>query len=192
MSAAFKLAVGFGLAAALLLFVEAVLAVFPNALWTALLLAPPVLVAALLLDSTRRRRTFALRFSPGSLTGQGRTRAEEPAPPATVAPPPSPESVALAEAADHFNATGFPRTVAGIAKSLGPPNASIVPDSDAGEEVLVTIAWDLSWYQYRVVAGSGEPVRLEHRGQELEELEERFQAWNVQVAPDGRLQPEAD
>jgi hypothetical protein len=98
--------------------------------------------------------------------------------------------VSLLEAADLFNGSAYRRTVGGIAKSLGEPNASIVPLSGTSGELAVTVAWELSWYQYRVSPDSAQPVRLERRGHELEELEQGFKDWNAQVEDEGRLVPE--
>ena len=98
--------------------------------------------------------------------------------------------VALLEAADLFNGSTYRRTVGGIAKSLGDAKASIVPLSGDAGEIAVTVAWDLSWYQYRVSPESAQPVRLERRGHELDELEETFKAWNAHVEDEGRLVPE--
>jgi hypothetical protein len=98
--------------------------------------------------------------------------------------------LAIVEAADLFNASAFRRTVGGIAKSLGTPHASILPLSGANTEMVVTIAWDLSWYQYRVSLESGQPVRLAERGHELGELASVYKAWNATVEDDGRLVPE--
>jgi hypothetical protein len=98
--------------------------------------------------------------------------------------------VSLLEAADLFNGSAYRRTVGGIAKSLGEPNASIVPLSGTSGELAVTVAWELSWYQYRVSPDSGQPVRLERRGHELDELDEGFKDWNAQVEDEGRLVPE--
>jgi hypothetical protein len=98
--------------------------------------------------------------------------------------------VALLEAADLFNGSAYRRTVGGIAKSLGEPSASIVPLSGTSGELAVTVAWELSWYQYRVSPDSAQPVRLERRGHELDELEESFKDWNAQVEDEGRLVPE--
>jgi hypothetical protein len=98
--------------------------------------------------------------------------------------------VALLEAADLFNGSAYRRTVGGIAKSLGEPSASIVPLSGTSGELAVTVAWELSWYQYRVSPDSGQPVRLERRGHELNELDEGFKDWNAQVEDEGRLVPE--
>ena len=61
----------------------------------------------------------------------------------------------MVEAADIFNASDYRRTVGGIAKSLGEPRASIVPLSGVSGELIVTVAWDISWYQYRVTPGLG-------------------------------------
>lgn len=98
--------------------------------------------------------------------------------------------IALLEAADLFNASAYRRTVGGIAKSLGEARASIVPLSGTAGELAVTVAWDLSWYQYRVSPESAQPVRLERRGHELEELEGGFKDWNAHVEDEGRLVPE--
>jgi hypothetical protein len=97
--------------------------------------------------------------------------------------------LAVVEAADLFNSSPFRRTVGGIAKSLGEPRASIVPLSGVNRELVITIAWDISWYQYRVSFDSGQQVRLAERGLELDELESSFTAWNAHVTPDGRLVP---
>jgi hypothetical protein len=102
----------------------------------------------------------------------------------------SDDEIAVLEAADLFNASAYRRTVGGIAKSLGMPNASIVPLSGTAGELVVTVAWDLSWYQYRVSPDSGQPVRLERRGHELDELEPGFKNWNAHVEDEGRLVPE--
>jgi hypothetical protein len=96
----------------------------------------------------------------------------------------------LLEAADLFNGSTYRRTVGGIAKSLGDAKASIVPLSGDAGAIAVTVAWDLSWYQYRVSPDSAQPVRLERRGHELDELEETFKTWNAHVEGEGRLVPE--
>jgi hypothetical protein len=100
--------------------------------------------------------------------------------------------VAVVEAADLFNSSPFRRTVGGIAKSLGEPRASIVPLSGVNRELVITIAWDISWYQYRVSFETGQPVRLAGRGLELDELETSFTAWNARVTRDGRIVPSID
>ena len=45
--------------------------------------------------------------------------------------------------------------------------------------MLLTVAWELSWYQFGVDLSDGrEPVRLRGQGQELYELPEEAQEWN--------------
>jgi hypothetical protein len=118
--------------------------------------------------------------------------------------PPSPEPVVaepilrrlsvpeqqMVEAADIFNASDYRRTVGGIAKSLGEPRASILPLSGVTGELIVTVAWDISWYQYRVTPESAQPVRLAERGHELSDLDRSFARWNARVENDGRLVPD--
>ena len=102
----------------------------------------------------------------------------------------SDHELSMVEAADLFNASQYRRTVGGIAKSLGSPRASIVRLSGVNAEVVVTVAWEISWYQYRVSPDSDNPVRLEERGHDPAELEGSFTDWNAQVEDDGRLVPD--
>jgi hypothetical protein len=96
----------------------------------------------------------------------------------------------MVEAADIFNSSDYRRTVGGIAKSLGEPRASIVPLSGVSGELIVTVAWDISWYQYRVTPDSAQPVRLAERGHEMAQLDVAYQRWNARIEGDGRLVPE--
>jgi hypothetical protein len=119
-------------------------------------------------------------------------RASEEPPPVADAPilrRLSREELAVVEAADLFNASSFRRTVSGISKSLGQAKASVVPLSGPNAEAVITIAWDLSWYRYRVTVDSAQPVRLAERGHELSELDPSFADWNAQVEEDGRIVP---
>jgi hypothetical protein len=84
-----------------------------------------------------------------------------------------------------FNESTHPRTVSGIARTLGDPRVSVVRRSH--REVVVTVAWDLSWYQYRVDMLGAQTVTLQHRGEELDELDGRFREWNAQADRDGTV-----
>jgi predicted RNA-binding Zn-ribbon protein involved in translation (DUF1610 family) len=101
----------------------------------------------------------------------------------------SEDELALVQAADLFNASDHRRTVGGIAKSLGPPRASIVLLAGVNPGVVVTFAWDVSWYQYRVAPDSAQPVRLAERGHDPAELDSAFTHWNARVENDGRVAP---
>jgi hypothetical protein len=141
--------------------------------------------APILPESRRRRRLGGL----GSLLEHRRA---EPEP--MVSEPMlrrlSPEEQAMVEAAEIFNDSAYRRTIAGIAKSLGPARVSLLPLSGVNPEVVVTITWEISWYQYRVVFDSQQPVRLAERGYELHELDPRFAKWNGHLSEDGRVTPD--
>jgi len=124
-------------------------------------------------ETTRRRRRFGL----STLFDHGRTE-QAPMLDEPVLRRLSQPEQAMLQAAEHFNGSAFRRTVAGITKSLGEPRVSLLPLSGTNPEVVITVAWDISWYQYRVVFGSGQPVRLAERGYELDDLDQRFQEWN--------------
>jgi hypothetical protein len=139
----------------------------------------------LVADTARRRRRFP---------GLGLIEQHRKVEPEHVMPEPmlrrlSGTEQAQVEAADLFNDSAYRRTIAGIAKSLGEARVSFLPLSGVNPEV-VTVAWDISWYQYRVVFESGQPVRLAERGYELDELDDRFKDWNGHLGPDGRLTPD--
>jgi hypothetical protein len=100
------------------------------------------------------------------------------------------DEMALVEAAELFNATQFRRTIAGVGKALGDPQASIMPLSGVNSEMVLTFAWDITWYQYRVSPESAQPVRVAERGQDISDLDDTFQQWNARVTEDGRLIPD--
>jgi hypothetical protein len=71
-----------------------------------------------------------------------------------------------------FNGSEHPRTVAGIARSLGVPGVSVLPVADRPSVVDVVIAWELCWYRYEVDLSDEVPtVRVSAQGYELDELE---------------------
>jgi len=96
----------------------------------------------------------------------------------------------MIEAADVFNASQYRRTIGGIGRSLGPPRVSVVVLSGVNAEVVVTVAWEISWYQYRIAPDSDNPVRLEGRGHEPAELDAMFAEWNAHMEDDGRVVPD--
>jgi hypothetical protein len=129
------------------------------------------------------------RFSLAALLG---TKAAAEAPVATepILRRLSESELTIVEAADLFNASQYRRTVGGIAKSLGTPRVSIVPLSGVNQDIVLTVAWDISWYQYRVTPESTQPVRLAERGHDPGELDPSFAEWNAHVVEDGRVVPD--
>jgi hypothetical protein len=136
-------------------------------------------------NEQRRRRRRGL----GSLFDMRRPSQAEPVVSEPILRRLSEPELEMVEAADMFNSSDHRRTVGGIAKSLGAPRVSILPLSGVTGELIVTVAWDISWYQYRVTPESAQPVRLADRGQELSDLETTFKRWNARVDRDGRLVP---
>ncbi len=132
----------------------------------------------------RRRRGFASLFDPR------RQLPEEPVVSEPILRRLSQREQQMVEAAEVFNASDYRRTVGGIAKSLGEPHVSIVPLSGVSGELIVTVAWDISWYQYRVSPESTQTVRLAERGHHPGELDGSYKHWNARVEVDGRLVPE--
>jgi hypothetical protein len=77
----------------------------------------------------------------------------------------------IAFAIDAFNTSEHPRTVAGVARSLGLPQVSVRPLPDHPSVVRVVVGWELCWYRYEFdLADEDAGVRLAAQGQELEEL----------------------
>jgi hypothetical protein len=101
----------------------------------------------------------------------------------------SDSEAALVEAADLFNASLFRRTVQGVARALGAPLVSIVPLSGVNSELVLTFAWEITWYQYRVLPEAGQPIRLADRGADISEIEAAFTDWNAALDESGRLVP---
>jgi hypothetical protein len=93
----------------------------------------------------------------------------------------------MRHAVERFNGSEERRKVAGLIRSLGEPRAAVRPD--AGRQMaLVTVAWEISWYQWEVGGdGHGEHVREVAKGDEVSELAQDAQAWNAAVAEDGKL-----
>jgi hypothetical protein len=132
----------------------------------------------------RRRGSFLSGILGTRARGQEETVASEP-----ILRRLSEHELSMVEAADIFNASQYRRTVGGIGKSLGEPKVSVVVLSGVNAEVVVTVAWDISWYQYRVSLDSDNPVRLEERGHDPGELEGPTTEWNSHMEEDGRIVP---
>lgn len=147
------------------------------------------------LPGPERRRPRQTLPSLAALFGSALQRRREAAPdPEAVAGEPAlrrPSDVELAvvEAVDAFNASDFRRTAAGLRRSLGEARVSIVPLPGVHGEIVVTIAWDLSWYQYRVDPDGPQAVRLAQRGFELDEIDDALRGWNATLSEDGRIVP---
>lgn len=130
----------------------------------------------------------------------------EPEPAPEPAPPPRPRTqvprqdprhvravpttaeVKIERGLELFNASGHQRTVAGLSRSLGAPWAAALPDLDAPSTVNLVVAWELSWYRYRIDLGdASEPVSLAEKGDEIDGIDESLRVWNTALDTEGRL-----
>jgi hypothetical protein len=91
-------------------------------------------------------------------------------------------------ALELFNGSSHQRTVAGLARTLGTPYVSAQPDAAQGSQVTVVVAWELSWYRYRVDLGDeADPVMMLDKGEEIEQIDEGLRDWNARLDPEGRV-----
>jgi hypothetical protein len=87
----------------------------------------------------------------------------------------------------RFNGSDAGRTAAGLTRTLGAPSVSV--GDLAGEEdvVRITVAWELTWYQWGVDLGDElRPVFELERGYEVAEIDSAARQWNAS-AHDGRI-----
>lgn len=87
----------------------------------------------------------------------------------------------------RFNASEAGRTVAGLTRTLGAPSVSVGDSAGGDDEVRVTVAWELTWYQWGVdLSDELRPVYELSRGYEVDEIDAAARQWNAS-AHDGRI-----
>ncbi|MGH2867702.1 MAG: hypothetical protein ACRDNK_09060 [Solirubrobacteraceae bacterium] len=93
----------------------------------------------------------------------------------------------ISSAVELFNASEHPKTVAGIARSLGIPEASVLP-TEQPSAVHLIVAWELCWYRYEVDLSDEVPsVRVSGQGYELDELAPGERCGNAAAGERGML-----
>ncbi len=91
-------------------------------------------------------------------------------------------------AASRFNASEAGHTVAGLVQTLGTPWVSVGASAGAPDEVRITVAWDLSWYQWGVDVGDEpRPVLQLGKGNEIDQLDSAARQWNASAVEGGRI-----
>ena len=94
----------------------------------------------------------------------------------------------VGRAFDIFNGSEHQRTVAGLARTLGPASVAAVPDVDQPSSVTLVVAWELSWYRFVVDLGDdNDPVALVENGEEIDQIDEPLRDWNATLDAEGRL-----
>jgi hypothetical protein len=94
-------------------------------------------------------------------------------------------------AIERFNRSEHPRTVAGVARSLGAPVVVVRPTEAQSSLMSIVVSWELCWYRYEVdLSDGGAAVRLAGQGYELDEIavEDRVEA-NAAADEYGTLEP---
>jgi hypothetical protein len=87
----------------------------------------------------------------------------------------------------RFNSSDAGRTVAGLTRTLGAPSVSVGDLAGTADEVRVTVAWELTWYQWGVDLGDElRPVYELKKGFEVDEIDAPARQWNAS-AHDGRI-----
>lgn len=120
----------------------------------------------------------------------------EPAPEA-AAPPRKPRQVRavptnadlkVERALELFNASDHPRTVGGVARSLGAPAVCARPAGDRPSVVTITVVWELSWYRFEVdLSDEAGGVRRTGQGAEVSDLAPEETVANVAADERGHL-----
>ena len=101
---------------------------------------------------------------------------------------PTTAQVKVERALELFNGSEHQRTVVGLARTLGPPWITALPDLDQPSQVTMVVAWELSWYRFRIDLGDEhDPVVMLEKGEELEEIDETLREWNATMDADGRV-----
>lgn len=112
------------------------------------------------------------------------------APGAGVGRAPLPESPAtrLERAVARFNHSEHARTVAGLTRTLGLPSVSVGAAAGSPSEIRITVAWELSWYQWGVdLKDELRPLYEIDKGHELDELDGPARQWNATAIEGGQL-----
>jgi hypothetical protein len=117
-----------------------------------------------------------------------------------VEPPEKSPQGRLERAVTRFNASEAARTVAGLTRTLGEPWVSVGASAGTSSEVRITVAWELSWYQWGVDLNDElRPVFPIDKGGEVDQLEGSARQWNATAtagqvtlgAPAGNREPVA-
>ena len=86
----------------------------------------------------------------------------------------------MERAVEVFNASPHPRTVAGVARSLGEPEVSVRTSDVEPSVVSLFVMWELSWYRFEVdLSDEAGGARRVAQGAELSELEDHERIVNA-------------
>lgn len=94
----------------------------------------------------------------------------------------------LERAVAVFNASEYPRRVAGVARSLGAPEVNVRSAEHLESVVRIVVAWELCWYRYEVdLSEEVAETQVVAQGTELAELAPEERQVNAQAGDSGSL-----
>lgn len=97
------------------------------------------------------------------------------------------------QAIEVFNASEFPRRVAGVARSLGEPVVNVRSAEHLASVVKIVVAWELCWYRYEVdLSEPNAETQASVQGTELSELDREERVGNAAASAAGALSLLAD
>jgi hypothetical protein len=131
--------------------------------------------------------TQALDWDEGSMPTDAQAEPQAGAVPEQAAYPEHPSSY-VEDAVAVFNASEFPRRVAGVTRSLGAPTVNVRSAEHLSSVVTIVVAWELCWYRYQV--DLSEPVveaQVTAQGTELTELTREDRVVNAAAVESGAL-----
>jgi len=140
-------------------------------------------------SAARERGTGAAGAAGAAGSGSARDRERNAArEPRHVRAVPTSVENRISSAVSLFNDSEHPRTVSGIARSLGLPDVSVHPSDPVASVVNVVVSWELCWYRYEVDLSDEVPsVRSAGQGYELDELSVLERQNNATADDRGRL-----
>ena len=101
---------------------------------------------------------------------------------------PTTAEVKVERALELFNGSEHAKTIVGLTRTLGAPLVSALPTAQGSSQVTIVVAWELSWYRFTVDLGDeADPIELEAKGEELDELDGGLRDWNGAVDASGDL-----
>ena len=97
-------------------------------------------------------------------------------------------SAYVQEAIAVFNASEFPRRVAGVTRSLGTPTVTVRSAEHLASVVSIVVAWELCWYRYEVdLSEPPAEAQVIAQGTELAQLDREDRLANAAAAESGTL-----
>jgi hypothetical protein len=88
----------------------------------------------------------------------------------------------------RFNTSEVRHRVEGLMRTLGEATVSVGAAAGAAEEVRITVAWELTWYQWGVdLADESRGVYEIGQGKVIGQLDAAARQWNASLVEGGRI-----